>query len=32
MTDAYTITVVLAYSIEVKETGGDYNEAVTQLG
>jgi hypothetical protein len=32
MTDAYTSTVVLACGIEVKETGGDYNEAVMQLG
>jgi hypothetical protein len=32
MTDAYTSTVVLAYGIEVKETGGDYNEVVMQLG
>lgn len=32
MTDAYTSTVALACGIEVKETGGDYNEAVMQLG
>jgi len=32
MTDAYTSTVPLACAIEVKESGGDYHEAVTQLG
>jgi hypothetical protein len=32
MTDAYTSTVPLACAIEVKEAGGDYHEAVTQLG
>jgi hypothetical protein len=32
MTDAYTSTVPLVSGIEVKESGGDYNEAVMQLG
>ncbi|KAH9206340.1 hypothetical protein DL95DRAFT_73787 [Leptodontidium sp. 2 PMI_412] len=32
MTDAYTSTVPLACCLEVKERGGDYNEAILQLG
>jgi hypothetical protein len=32
MSDAYTSTVVLGCGLEVKELGGDYNEAVMQLG
>ena len=32
MSDAYTSTIPLVCGIEVKESGGDYNEAVTQLG
>lgn len=32
MTDAYTSMVPLACCLEVKERGGDYNEAVIQLG
>jgi hypothetical protein len=32
MTDAYTNTVPLVCGVEVKESGGDYNEAVMQLG
>ena len=32
MSDAYTSAVVLGCGIEVKESGGDYNEAVMQLG
>jgi hypothetical protein len=32
MSDAYTSTVVLGCGMEVKESGGDYNEAVMQLG
>jgi hypothetical protein len=32
MTDAYTSTVVLGCGIEVKGSGGDYNEATIQLG
>jgi hypothetical protein len=32
MTDAYTSTVPLVCCLEVKERGGDYNEAITQLG
>ncbi|KAH6704319.1 hypothetical protein BKA61DRAFT_680573 [Leptodontidium sp. MPI-SDFR-AT-0119] len=32
MTDAYTSTVHLACCLEVKERGGDYNEAILQLG
>ncbi|PBP16596.1 hypothetical protein BUE80_DR012672 [Diplocarpon rosae] len=32
MTDAYTSTVPLACCLEVKEGGGDYNEAILQLG
>jgi len=32
MTDAYTSTVPLACCLEVKERGGDHNEAVLQLG
>lgn len=32
MTDAYTSTVPLVCGIEVKEPGGDYNEAIMQLG
>jgi len=32
MTDAYTSTVPLACCLEVKERGGDYNEAIIQLG
>ncbi|KAH6714655.1 hypothetical protein BKA61DRAFT_361753 [Leptodontidium sp. MPI-SDFR-AT-0119] len=32
MTDAYTSTVPLACCLEVKEQGGDYNEAILQLG
>ncbi|KAG0644966.1 hypothetical protein D0Z07_9315 [Hyphodiscus hymeniophilus] len=31
MTDAYTSTVPLVCGLEVKERGGDYNEAITQL-
>jgi hypothetical protein len=31
MQDAYTSTVPLVCGIEVKEVGGDYNEAVMQL-
>jgi hypothetical protein len=31
MTDAYTSTVPLVCGIEVKERGGDYNEAIVQL-
>ncbi len=31
MTDAYTSTVPLVCGIEVKEGGGDYNEAIMQL-
>jgi hypothetical protein len=31
MIDAYTSTVPLICGIEVKEGGGDYNEAITQL-
>ena len=32
MTDAYTSTVPLVCWLEVKERGGDYNEAIIQLG
>ena len=32
MSDAYTSTVVLGCGMEAKESGGDYNEAVMQLG
>lgn len=32
MTDAYTSTVPLVCCLEVKERGGDYNEAIIQLG
>jgi hypothetical protein len=32
MSDAYTSTVVLGYGMEVKESGGDYNEVMMQLG
>ncbi|MCJ1476734.1 hypothetical protein MMC13_005403 [Lambiella insularis] len=32
MSDAYTSTVVLGCGLEVKESGGDYNEATMQLG
>lgn len=32
MSDAYTSTVVLGCGVEIKESGGDYNEAVLQLG
>ena len=32
MSDAYTGTLVLACGIEIKESGGDYNEALLQLG
>jgi hypothetical protein len=32
MQDAYTSTVPLVCGFEVKETGGNYNEAVMQLG
>ena len=32
MSDAYTSSIVLACGIEVKEPGGDYNEAIMQLG
>jgi hypothetical protein len=32
MADAYTSTLVLGCGIEVKESGGDYNEAIMQLG
>ncbi|KAG9240848.1 hypothetical protein BJ878DRAFT_263777 [Calycina marina] len=32
MTDAYTSTVPLVCCLEVKERGGDYNEAIMQLG
>jgi hypothetical protein len=32
MSDAYTSTVVLGCGIEIKESGGDYNEATMQLG
>lgn len=32
MTDVYTSTVPLVCGLEVKEQGGDYNEAVLQLG
>lgn len=32
MTDAYTSTLVLGCGIEVKESGGDYNEAIMQVG
>ena len=32
MTDAYTSTVPLVCGLAVKEQGGDYNQAVTQLG
>jgi hypothetical protein len=32
MSDAYTSTLILACGIEVKEAGGDYNEALVQLG
>jgi hypothetical protein len=32
MSDAYTSNVVLGCGIEIKESGGDYNEAVVQLG
>lgn len=32
MSDAYTSSVVLGCGIEIKESGGDYNEAVVQLG
>lgn len=32
MTDAYTSTVPLACCLEVKERGGDSNEAIIQLG
>ena len=31
MADAYTSTLTLACGFEVKESGGDYNEAVMQL-
>ncbi|KAK5215850.1 hypothetical protein LTR96_011324 [Exophiala xenobiotica] len=32
MSDAYTSSVVLGCGVEIKESGGDYNEAVVQLG
>lgn len=32
ISDAYTSTVVLKCGMEVKESGGDYNEAVMKLG
>ena len=32
MADAYTSSLVLGGGIEVKEPGGDYNEAIMQLG
>ena len=32
MSNAYTSTVVLGCGMEVKESGGDYNEAVMKLG
>ncbi|CAG8973654.1 hypothetical protein HYALB_00002220 [Hymenoscyphus albidus] len=32
MTDAYTSTVPLVCCLKVKERGGDYNEAIVQLG
>ena len=32
MSDAYTSSVVLGCGVEIKESGGDYNEAVLQLG
>lgn len=32
MADAYTSTVPLVCGMEIKESGGDYNEAVMQLG
>ena len=32
MTDAYTSMVPMACCVEVKEKGGDYNEAIVQLG
>lgn len=32
MTDAYTSTVPMVCCLEVKERGGDYNEAIIQLG
>jgi hypothetical protein len=32
MSDAYSSTVPLVSGIEVKESGGDYNEALMQLG
>lgn len=32
MSDAYISSVVLSCGIEIKELGGDYNEAVVQLG
>ena len=31
MSDAYTSTLILGCGIEVKESGGDYNEALLQL-
>lgn len=31
MADAYTSPLVLGYRIEIKETGGDLNEALLQL-
>jgi hypothetical protein len=32
MSDAYTSTIVLGCGVEIKESGGDYNEATMQLG
>ena len=32
MFDAYTSSVVLGCGLEIKESGGDYNEAIVQLG
>lgn len=32
VSDAYTSSVMLGCGIEVKESGGDYDEAVVQLG
>jgi hypothetical protein len=31
MSDAYTSTHVFGCSIEIKDSGGDYNEAIMQL-